>query len=113
HDALPIYLPFEGVIHTVGPRMGQGDEYAKLSSALYSAFLRAHEQGWSSVSFPGVSSGIFSVPHDICAAAYFEAVDRFWKTHPDTTVRRIRLVLFEGPLLEEVLAASPGTGTAV
>ena len=50
-------LPFKGVIHAVGPRMGVGDEEAKLVRALTSAFLRAHERGWTSVSFPAVSSG--------------------------------------------------------
>lgn len=99
-------LPFKGVIHTVGPRMGQGDEHAKLVEALYSAFLRAHERGWRSVSFPGVSSGIFSVPHDICADAYFDAVKKFWDVHENSSVRLIRLVLFEGPLLKEILNVS-------
>jgi len=99
-------LPFKGIIHTVGPQMGEGDEQAKLANAVHSSFLRAHERNWGSVSFPGVSSGIFSVPHAICASAYREAVSRFWGTYGDSTVRLIRLVLFEGPLLEEVLRAS-------
>ena len=100
------YLPFKGVIHTVGPRMGEGDEHAKLAGALYSSFKKAHEMKWGSVSFPGVSSGIFSVPYDICAGAYLEAVSRFWEINGDSTVRLIRLVLFKGPLLEEVLGAT-------
>jgi O-acetyl-ADP-ribose deacetylase (regulator of RNase III) len=88
--------------------MGQGDEHAKLVEALYSAFLRAHERGWRSVSFPGVSSGIFSVPHVICADAYLDAVNKFWDTYKDSTLRLIRLVLFDGPLLEEILRLSRG-----
>jgi len=99
-------LPFKGIIHTVGPQMGEGDEKDKLARAVQSSFLRAHERKWGSVSFPGVSSGIFSVPHSICADAYFEAVNRFWGTYGDSTVHLIRLVLFEGPLLKEVLRAS-------
>lgn len=101
-------LPFKGVIHTVGPRMGQGDEHTRLVSALYSSFKRAHEKNWGSISFPGVSSGIFAVPHQICANAYLEAVGRFWETHKDTNLSLIRLVLFEGPLLKEILRAVPG-----
>ena len=95
-------LPFRGVIHTVGPRMGEGEEHSKLVKALHSSFLRAHEKNWGSVSFPGVSSGIFSVPYDICADAYLEAVGMFWETYWDSTLRLIRLVLFKGPLLEEI-----------
>ena len=100
-------LPFKGVIHAVGPRMGEGDEHERLVSALFSSFLRADEMGWTSVSLPGVSSGIFAVPHDICASAYLKAVSRFWEKNPASAVRLIRLVLFEGPLLDEVLRLFP------
>ncbi len=95
-------LPFKGVIHAVGPRLGDGDEEVKIVQALRSAFLRAHEKGWQSLSFPGISSGIFSVPHDVCARAYLQAVKNFWAEFPDSSLSLIRLVLFEGPLLEEV-----------
>ncbi len=97
-------LPFKGVIHVVGPRKGDGDEEEKLVSALRSAFSLAHERGWESVSFPGVSSGIFAVPHDICAKAYIRAVREFFREFPDSSLTLIRLVLFEGPLLDEVVA---------
>lgn len=96
-------LPFKGVIHAVGPRMGEGDEVGKLTSALRSSFLGAQDRGWSSVSFPAVSSGIFGVPADVCAKAYRKAVDGFWKDNPDSCLKMIRLVLFEGPMLDEVL----------
>ena len=95
-------LSFKGVIHAVGPRMGQGDEERKLIQALESSFLRAHEKGWSSLSFPGISSGIFAVPHDICARAYIYAVTEFYERYPESTLKNIRLCLFEGPLLEKV-----------
>jgi O-acetyl-ADP-ribose deacetylase (regulator of RNase III) len=95
-------LPFKGVIHAVGPRMGDGNEEKLVAKALWSSFLRAHEREWQSVSFPGISSGIFSVPHDVCAKGYIKGVQRFWEDYPDSSVRLIRLVLFEGPLLEEV-----------
>ncbi|NQU03544.1 MAG: macro domain-containing protein [Syntrophaceae bacterium] len=95
-------LSFKGVIHAVGPRMGQGDEERKLIQALESSFLRAHEKGWSSLSFPGISSGIFAVPHEICARAYIYAVTEFYERYPGSTLKNIRLCLFEGPLLEKV-----------
>ena len=95
-------LPFKRVIHAVGPRMGQGDEENKLVKALESSFLRAHERGWSSLSFPGISSGIFAVPHEICARAYIGAVTEFYERYPESTLKNIRLCLFEGPLLDVV-----------
>ncbi|MGD8895695.1 MAG: macro domain-containing protein [Acidobacteriota bacterium] len=93
-------LPFEGVIHAVGPHQGQGQEEERLEKALRSAFLRAHEQGWASVSFPAVSSGIFAVPLDVCSRAYVAAVRGFWAEQPETSVKSLRLCLFKGPLLD-------------
>lgn len=95
-------LPFKGVIHAVGPRMGDGDEENKLVKTLMSAFLRAHEKRWSSLSFPGVSSGIFAVPHAVCAKAYARAVTEFVSRYPASSLRTIRLCLYEGPLLDAV-----------
>ena len=95
-------LPFKGVIHTVGPRKGEGDEENKLARAIRSAFLRAHEKGWKSLSFPGVSSGIFAVPHHICARAYLRAIRGFFGQYPDSSLKTIRLCLLEGRLLEAV-----------
>ena len=93
-------LPFKGVIHAVGPHQGLGAEEEKLEKALRSAFLRAHEQGWTSVSFPAVSSGIFAVPLEVCARAYVAAVRGFWADHPASSVTSLRLCLFQGPLLD-------------
>lgn len=95
-------LPFKGVIHTVGPRMGMGDEESRLVKALKSAFIIAHEKGWASLSFPAVSSGIYAVPYEICARAYIKAVKEFFREYPDTPLKTIRLSLFQGPLVEVV-----------
>lgn len=95
-------LPYKGVIHAVGPRMGDGDEGLKIGRALLSAFRRADEQGWTSVAFPAISSGIFSVPPSICAKAYLRAVETFFQQHPETTVKLIILCLFKGPVLDEI-----------
>ena len=98
-------LPFKGVIHAVGPHMGAGDEEAKLVGALKSAFLRADERGWASVSFPAVSSGIFAVPLETCARAYVTAVRAFCDENPQTSLRVIRLCLVRGPLIAVVRRA--------
>jgi O-acetyl-ADP-ribose deacetylase (regulator of RNase III) len=95
-------LPFQGVIHAVGPHMGLGGEEEKLTRTLQSAFLRAHERGWRSVSFPAVSSGIFAVPLEVCARAYVAAVRGFWAARPEASLDRIRLCLLEGPLVDLV-----------
>jgi len=89
-------LPFKGVIHAVGPRHGEGDEENKLFNALTAAWARARENGWDSVSFPAVSSGIFAVPLDICARAYLRAV----RAAP---LRKVRLCLRDQPVIDAVL----------
>jgi len=95
-------LPFEGVVHAVGPRLGQGDEERRLVAALASAFARASERGWASIAFPAVSSGIFAVPLDVCARAYVRAVREFFAVRPESSLRRVRLVLVRGPLVDLV-----------
>ena len=89
-------LPFKGVIHAVGPRQGEGDEEAKLVQALTAAFQRAQERGWTSVSFPAVSSGIFAVPLDVCARAYVRAM----RASP---LAKVRLCLRDQPIIDAVL----------
>ncbi len=97
-------LPFNGVIHAVGPHMGVGQEEDRLVQALGSAFQRAHERAWTSVSFPAVSSGIFAVPPAVCARAYVRAVRAFFTAQPATSLRTIRLCLLPGPLVDLVRA---------
>jgi putative ATPase len=95
-------LTFEGVIHAIGPRWGDGDEGAKIVSALISAFTLAHDRGWRSLSFPAISAGIFLVPPEVCAKAYLEAVRSFYERCLDSPLRRIRLCLFKGPIVDAV-----------
>ena len=97
-------LPFKGVIHAVGPYQGLGQEEDRLVQALGAAFRRAQERGWTSVSFPAVSSGIFAVPLEVCARAYVRAVRGFFSAHPDTSLCRVRLCLLPGPLVDLVKA---------
>jgi O-acetyl-ADP-ribose deacetylase (regulator of RNase III) len=91
-------LPFKGVIHAVGPRYGEGDEENKLFNALTAAFALAAEKGWTSVSFPAVSSGIFAVPLEICARAYLAAA----RASP---LSKLRLCLRDQPVIDAVLKA--------
>ena len=87
------------MIHAIGPQQGIGREEERLVQALGAAFLRAHERGFESVSFPAVSSGIFAVPLEVCARAYVRAVREFMRAHPDTSLKTLRLVLVDGPLV--------------
>ena len=61
-------LACKAVIHAVGPRMGEGDENAKLRSAIRASLLLASEKKYRDIAIPAVSSGIFGFPKDKCAA---------------------------------------------
>lgn len=55
------------VIHAVGPRMGEGDEDAKLANATLNSLKLADEKKLSSITFPAISTGIFGYPLERCA----------------------------------------------
>jgi len=95
-------LPFKGVIHAVGPKMGEGQEENKIVQALRAAFDLAEERRWKSLSFPAISSGIFLVPLPVCVKSYLRAVKEFYSLNPGAQLREIRLCLFMGPLLDLV-----------
>jgi O-acetyl-ADP-ribose deacetylase (regulator of RNase III) len=103
-------LPFRAVVHAVGPQLGEGDEETKLVRALSAAFACAAERGFSSLSFPAVSSGIFAVPLPVCARSYVRAVREFFAAHPETSLRLLRLCLMRGPLVDLVRAAALASG---
>ncbi len=107
-------LPFEGVIHAVGPVWGEGDEATKLASAVAAALTAANQRGWRTIAMPAVSSGIFRVPLAICARAYLDGLARHLREQPGSSVREVRLVLLPGSasdeLVEHLRAASRPEG---
>jgi len=62
-------LPARYVIHAVGPRMGEGDEEEKLASATESVLDICAKKEIQTVAFPAISTGVFGVPMETCAAA--------------------------------------------
>lgn len=60
-------LSCSAVIHTVGPKMGEGDEENKLGRAITSVFELASQKEFRTVSIPAISSGIYGFPKEKCA----------------------------------------------
>ena len=60
-------LPCQAIIHTVGPKMGEGNEDFKLSKSIHSSLSLASDHNYKSISIPAISSGIFGFPKDRCA----------------------------------------------
>jgi len=70
------------VIHTVGPRMGEGVEDNKLRNATRSSLKLATQHKLSSVAFPAVSTGIFSYPIDKCAYIMLAETISYLRSNP-------------------------------
>ncbi|MCW8986047.1 MAG: macro domain-containing protein [Gammaproteobacteria bacterium] len=88
-------LPFEAIIHAVGPVMGEGHEQRKIEQAVSSSLMLCNMHDWNSVAFPAISSGIFSVPLEISARAFFRAITSFWDARMDTAPGKVVICLTE------------------
>lgn len=93
-------LPAQHVIHSVGPRWGEGDEDRKLQQAVTSALHKAHELGLSSLALPPISTGIFGFPKDRAARVICNAVEEFDSEQPDSPLKDIRLTIIDEATLE-------------
>ena len=93
-------LPAKKVIHTVGPRWGEGKEDEKLRNALLSSLKLADEQQLETISLPAISAGIFGFPKDRCAEILITNIVEYIESNPDSTLNEIRICLFDNPTLE-------------
>jgi O-acetyl-ADP-ribose deacetylase (regulator of RNase III) len=80
------------VIHAVGPRMGEGEEDAKLRSATLESLLLADKHGLKSVAFPAISAGIFGFPMDRCAKIMIRTVREYLES--ESGLQRVVFCLF-------------------
>jgi len=62
------------LIHTVGPRWGEGSERGKLSNAAWRALLLAEETELKSIAIPPISVGALGYPVEGAARAILEKV---------------------------------------
>jgi O-acetyl-ADP-ribose deacetylase (regulator of RNase III) len=93
-------LPCRAVMHAVGPVWGSGQEDEKLRTAYASSLALAHAQGFASVAFPSISTGIFGFPVERAAPIAIGAVREFWTAHAGTSVVEVRFVLIDRPTVE-------------
>jgi O-acetyl-ADP-ribose deacetylase (regulator of RNase III) len=92
-------LPAKAVIHAVGPvwRGGGHGEPGALRAAYASALALAQAQGFTSLAFPSISTGIFGYPVEPAAAIALQAAGDFCAAHPASLPRDIRFVLLDAP----------------
>ncbi|PWH12151.1 MAG: macrodomain protein [Anaerolineae bacterium] len=96
-------LPCKYVIHAVGPVWGAGNEDQKLAAAVQGSLKRAAELGLQSIALPAISTGIFGFPKERAAAIIFSLIQRYLVEHPDTSLRLVRLTLFDAPTVQAFL----------
>ena len=82
------------VIHAVGPVMGDGEEGDKIAAAVTSSLQLADEYQLESIAFPAISTGIFGVPLETCAAATFKAI-RSYPKEQKTNLNEIIICLYD------------------
>jgi O-acetyl-ADP-ribose deacetylase len=80
------------VIHAVGPRMGEGDEDAKLKNATLNSLKRADKHNLKSIAFPAISAGIFGFPIDRCAEIMLRTTIDYLKAK--TGLKKVVFCLF-------------------
>lgn len=92
-------LPCKAVIHTVGPRMGEGDEDNKLKNAVRNSLSLASQKGFQSISMPAISSGIFGFPKDRCAEILLSESMKFVDANPHTSLEMIEFCIYDDETL--------------
>jgi O-acetyl-ADP-ribose deacetylase len=85
-------LDAKHVIHAVGPKMGEGDEDRKLSSAVRSALALADRHGLKSIALPAISTGTFGYPIDRCARVTLTEIHRYLQG--GTKLERVVICLY-------------------
>ena len=90
-------LPARAIIHAVGPvwRGGAQGEPGHLRHAYSGALALAHEQGFQSMAFPSISTGIFGFPVEQGAHIALQAAIDFCADHPNSPLREIRFTLID------------------
>ena len=88
-------LPCRKIIHALGPVWGEGSEDVKLHTAIAASLRLGAEQGFASIAFPAISTGIFRFPVLRAAAVSLEAIEAYFEENPEGSLREVQLILFE------------------
>jgi O-acetyl-ADP-ribose deacetylase (regulator of RNase III) len=98
-------LPNKYVIHAaamgyrpedarVPKREGSLSSAAIIADSTRNSLLRAEELKLESIAFPALATGVAAFPVDECAEAMIGTVQEYAREHPQTSVGRVRFVLF-------------------
>lgn len=93
------------IVHAVGPVWGDGDEDKKLADAIAGSLRVADKLKLSSIAMPAISTGIFGFPKDRAAGIIFSAIENYFLITENSTLKNIRIVLFDDATIQPFLKA--------
>ena len=100
----PGKLSCKKIIHAVGPEWRIGEEKSKrhLKLACNESLITASNNGFKSIAFPAISTGIYGMPKDVCAKVMFDAVYEYLlrKDPAKQTLTDIRFVNIDDPTVK-------------
>jgi O-acetyl-ADP-ribose deacetylase (regulator of RNase III) len=86
------------VIHAVGPRMGEGDEDAKLKETVINSFKLMDKHALKTIAFPAISTGIFGYPIERCSEVMISTAKEY--LIGDTQIKEVIFCLYSSPDFE-------------
>ncbi len=89
-------LPCKRVVHTVGPRWGEGDEAKKLRRAVLASLNVAKDENLQSIVLPAISTGIFGFPKVEASEITLQACEDFLKGTPGS-IQRVDICVYDDP----------------
>lgn len=70
-------LPAKFIIHTVGPRWGEGEEEKFLSACYKNSLELAIKNNCKSIAFPAISTGVYRYPLNLAAEVAVKTIKQF------------------------------------
>ncbi|AGC49314.1 hypothetical protein MYSTI_08048 [Myxococcus stipitatus DSM 14675] len=103
-------LPARHVIHTVGPvwRGGADGESALLARCYQSVFALVEQQGFGTVAFPSISTGVYRFPIERAARIALGEIRKALERMP--SLEKVTVVLFSDADLETYQRVLSGDG---
>lgn len=92
HAAAMGYRPEDA---RIPKRPGSLSSSAIIADATRNSLHRAEELTLTSIAFPALAAGVAAFPVDECAETMIEAVRDYAHTHPESSIQRVRFVLYE------------------
>ncbi|PVD29526.1 hypothetical protein C0Q70_08777 [Pomacea canaliculata] len=89
----PGKLPCKSIIHAVGPRYKGGNkgEEQCLQATVLQCLKTASDLDYTSIALPAISSGVFGYPVEEATRVIVEAVQLFFDTNPNSSIRNVLL----------------------